>query len=84
MSRNPVTLAQRDARSALKDDGGMMQGLYPEGRKSRPTTQQILRVFSNVGINWIRIGDHEGWVCDPLNSVQRQLVTMLNVRYPWP
>jgi transposase len=77
-------LIEHDIRATLKDQGGKMAGLYPEGRLSRPTTRQILRVFTNYGASQMRIRGQLVWVLDPLTSVQAEILTRLGLDLPAP
>ena len=78
------TLIERDLRKTLAAEGGRMAGLYPEGRLSRPTTRQILRVFEQFGMSWLHHRGHSGWVLDPLTETQQDILSKLGVDLPSP
>jgi transposase len=72
-------LIERQARKELQDEGGIMQGLYPEGRFSRPTAKQILRRLSTMSMVGLALGEHIRWVPVPPDEVQEKLLTMLQL-----
>jgi transposase len=81
------TLIERQARKALEPAGGMMQGLYPEGRESRPTARQILSRLATMSMVCISIGGKDKWIPVSPDPVQQLLLRMLklpNSRRPAP
>jgi transposase len=74
-------LIEREVRRRMRDDGIKHLALYPEERRStRPTTEQLLRLFSHVEGHVLR---HDGGVGDvfqpTLTDIQREVLRLLGV-----
>lgn len=72
-------LIERQARNGLENQRGVMQGLYPEGRYSRPTARQILRRLSTMTMVGLSVANHLQWVPVPPDPVQQHLFTLLRL-----
>lgn len=74
-------LLERELRRAMKDHRVSDLPLYPEGRAcARPTTRRTLDVFENIQRHTIqRPGAVAESLVTDLSSLQRQLLTLLNV-----
>jgi len=74
-------LIERQLRLAMKRAGLRQLPIYPEDRKrSRPTTKQVLRLFSLVGQHFLQ---RRGSVVDALRveltPLQRRILALLGV-----
>lgn len=72
-------LIESDLRKALGPNEAI-QGLLPEDRAARPTGRNILAAFQGLGLTYIT----DGLVLDRLTSTQRQILSRLQVKIPWP
>ena len=74
-------LIERELRLAMKRENIDELPLYPEQRQcARPTTEQILRLFSLAERHQLIDGAHTVQVFDvPLTELQRQLLRLLGV-----
>lgn len=74
-------LIERDLRRAMKSEGIEDLALYPEERGSRrPTSEQILRLFSHAERHIILRRDEIVQVCEPeLTDLQKQVLRLLGV-----
>jgi DNA-binding TFAR19-related protein (PDSD5 family) len=73
------SLIERQARKALEPEGGLMQGLYPEGRYSRPTSKQILQKLSTRRVIHLSVAGRSRWQEVPPTPIQQQLIEMLRL-----
>jgi len=74
-------LIERELRRAMKRDGIEELPLYPEERRSRrPTSEQVLRLFSSMERYKIFRRADLVQVCEPeLTALQKQVLTLLGV-----
>jgi transposase len=74
-------LIERDLRKAMKREGIEELALYPEERGSRrPTSEQILRLFSHAERHVILKRDETIQICEPeLTDLQKQVLRLLGV-----
>ncbi len=74
-------LIEREIRRAMERSGIRELPLYPEDRECRrPTTEQVLRLFSAAQRDELRVGRHVIQVDDPeLTPLQERLLDLLGV-----
>jgi transposase len=74
-------LIERELRRAMKREGIEELPLYPEERRSRrPTSEQVLRLFSSMERYKIFRRGHLVQVCEPeLTALQKQVLRLLGI-----
>lgn len=73
-------LIEADLRRRLPADNPRLPGLLPEHRTAKPTGRNILAAFQGLGLTYTPSGP----VLDPLTSLQRRILALLDIPLPWP
>ena len=77
-----LTLIEFIVRRALKQENAQLVGLHPENPKKatdKPTTERLLKAFSNITLTTIQFPDRVVRHVTPLTPLQERILTLLGL-----
>lgn len=77
-----LTLLEYVVRRRLAETGEKLSGLYagnPKRATNRPTTEALLRAFSNVSLNLVNLGGQTYRYLTPLSELQLTILALLDL-----